>query len=261
MTFATIGSAISAIDGAASVLGDLGITLSTGGVALAIGAISLAVTGLARILGNSQPAINEFSRGLNESREAHQNLRAELEQGQQATANTARALLDLAESGRECANATQIMQGMMDELNATVPGLSLAFDEHGRSINMTREELLGYIAAAAGLETHEANLERLGELYREQAEATRNYEEAQRRLAEEKETAIPIFDDFGEQIGYTYEGLRAAEVAAAYYRDRLGELGVAFHQVEGKGKAAVSFADTTDAPRAKRLARRKGCLW
>ena len=61
-----------------------------------IGGISLAINLLGRAFGNNQPPVSEFTQSLNDSREAHQNLRNELERGQSVTAATARALLDLA---------------------------------------------------------------------------------------------------------------------------------------------------------------------
>ena len=126
------------------------------GIAAGITAVSVVVGALARAFGNSEPPVTDFTRGLNESREAHEKLRRELETNERSTTATARALFELAEAGSDCAIQTGIMRQMMADLNNTVPGLGIAFRDCGRKINMTEGALQRFISEAAGLANHEA---------------------------------------------------------------------------------------------------------
>ncbi|MCL2588371.1 MAG: hypothetical protein FWD84_03075 [Oscillospiraceae bacterium] len=64
MAFATIGSAIAAIDGVERVLGNLKITLSTGKIGLALGAIALVVGTLGSLFRGATGPANDFAEAL-----------------------------------------------------------------------------------------------------------------------------------------------------------------------------------------------------
>lgn len=177
---------------AASALGVTSIGALTGAVlaspvapfALAIGGITAAFTAFHREADQAKTANDEFLESLDETR-------ARLAENTEAAADSADelraqadALLLLAESGELNAAQQQAMLNMIQELNAAVPGLNLAYDEQTGKLNMTAEAVENLIEAEARRLVANEGAKAYSELLVQQMDIARQLEEAEAALEE-----------------------------------------------------------------------------
>ncbi len=92
--------------------------------------------------------------------------------------------------------------GIVNELNAAIPNLNLAYNEQADALNMTTEALLEYIHAQAEQETYAENVETLTEAYKEQAEITTALAEANNALTEAQAAYNAVVN--GDTSAYDY---------------------------------------------------------
>lgn len=114
----------------------------------------------------------------------------------------------VAKEGKTKADKAAIF-GIVNELNAAIPNLNLAYNEQADALNMTTEALLEYIHAQAEQETYAENVETLTEAYKEQAEITTALAEANNALTEAQAAYNAVVN--GDTSAYDY----MSKVAAA----------------------------------------------
>lgn len=93
------------------------------------------------------------------------------------------SLTRLADKENKTAADKAAILGIVNQLNAAVPELNLAYNEQADALNMTTEALIEYIKAQAEQELYAENVEALTEAYKNQAEVTTALAEANNDLA------------------------------------------------------------------------------
>lgn len=151
------------------------VGLVVAGVTALVGALAF----LAVSLGSADKETQAFISGLEESKTAYDELSESIEGEQQTTESLTSALETALAAEEKTAAQKEAILGMVEELNEAVPELGLSYDAMSDSINMTTESLDALVESAAAQEDYEAQVARLSELYVEQADITRNLEEAQ----------------------------------------------------------------------------------
>lgn len=96
-------------------------------------------------------------------------------------------LNDLVDMDNKSSAAKKSILDMVNELNSTIPGLSLAYDEETDSLNMTSEAIEKMIEKQKAQEEYALALEEQRDLTIQRQEAAEALEEAQRMLAEAEE--------------------------------------------------------------------------
>ncbi|MCI9366867.1 MAG: phage tail tape measure protein [Oscillospiraceae bacterium] len=145
----------------------------------------------------------EFTQSLKESREAYEELTGSMAEQQGSTRSLAGALKDLLGTEEKSAAQKQSILRLVDQLNEAVPGLNLAYDEMGDSINMDADALDRFLEKTAQQETYEGQVERLSELYAQRAEISQRLAEAEEGLsAAQAESADYMASYFDIAVDY-----------------------------------------------------------
>lgn len=129
-----------------------------------------------------------FVESLEDSKTAYEDLSAAMEEEQTSTAAALAALENLLAVEEKSATQKENIKQLVDELNEAVPDLGLAYDETADSINMTTDALGAMIEKSAEQEEMEAQVARLTELRKEEAQIAQELEQAETALAEAKES-------------------------------------------------------------------------
>lgn len=127
----------------------------------------------------------EFTQSLKDSKKAYEDLHDTMSEQQESTKAAADALKGLLEVEDKSAAQKAVILDLIEQLNEAVPGLGLAYDSERDALEgLTAAELDASLAKAKAQEEYQAQVERLSELYTEQAEISARLEEAQAALAE-----------------------------------------------------------------------------
>ena len=159
---------------------------------LAAGAVAAvaAVGAFAASLGSADGDTKEFTKSLNESRIAYDELTSTMTAGRASTTATASALLELLAVEERSALQKDLLAGKVAELNEAIPNLGLAYDAATDSINMEADAIERLVEKAAEQEEYEAQVARLSELHTEQAEILSRLEAARATLNEAENTGV-----------------------------------------------------------------------
>lgn len=165
--------------------------------AVAVGVVGLvtALTVLSARCENAGADAQALTKSLKESQAAYEELRTSMEEERFSVSASIRALEDLLAVEDKSAAQKEVIRRMVEELNQSVPGLSLAYDEAADAINMTGDALERMAESAGAQEEYAAQVERLSELYTEQQALEDELTETRERLAEAMADAR--WDSFG----------------------------------------------------------------
>nr|DAW63819.1 MAG TPA: minor tail protein [Caudoviricetes sp.] len=157
----------SMVEGATGAISALNIVLHAN-PALAVAA---AVAGLITLLGTLIPSIQKAIEGTSRLSEAAQEAKASFEEATEAAENqaesalnTVAALESLAEKENKTAAEKATLLELVNQLNESVPNLSLNYDEQTDSLNMTAEAVRALALAERDRAEAEAKAEYLKEL-------------------------------------------------------------------------------------------------
>ena len=167
------------------------LAVSTMGIGLIVGAVVgvvAAVATLAVTITSADEETQNFTKSLEESKAAYDELAAGMEENTRSTEATADALKELLEVENKSEAQKAAIADMVDRLNESVPELGLAYDAASDSINMTTESLDALLDRSSRQAEYEAQVGRLSELYTEQAEINARLTEAQNALADAQAT-------------------------------------------------------------------------
>lgn len=154
-------------------------------VTAAVGALVFAIGGFIASVGDANEDTKNLIKSLNESKQAYDDLMAAMGREQAGTASAAAALKGLLTVEGKSASQKEEIKRLVDQLNAAIPGLNLAYDAEKDAIeNVTGAELDASIARAQAQEEHEAQMERLAELRTEGAAIADQLREAEEKLGE-----------------------------------------------------------------------------
>ena len=158
-------------------------------IAAAIGALVVVVGSWVASLDDADESTKAFTESLEETKTAYEELSASMEEEQAATAATAASLRELLEVEEKSALQKDLIAQKVDELNAAIPELGLAYDKEKDSLEgLTAAELESAIQRAAAQEEYEAQVARLSELDTERIEIENQLTEARLALNEAEET-------------------------------------------------------------------------
>lgn len=153
-------------------------------------AVASAITGLVVAAGAYVSSLEQASEenkafldSLKESQKTFDETARGLQQDADDTLSMVSALESLAAVEVKSTAQKQAMAEMVDQLNQSVPGLALAYDDLNDSLSMTAEDIRAVAQAQAEQQLREAEIQRLSELYVEQAQISTQLAAAETQLA------------------------------------------------------------------------------
>ena len=203
-------------------------------------------------VGDAESSTHAFTKSLQESKAAYDDLMASMGEEQADAAALADALDGLlAVEGKSAAQKAAI-KGLVDDLNEAVPGLSLVYDEEKDSLEgLTAAELAEALAMAQAQEKYEAQADRLKELYVEQAEIAQRLGEAKDGLAEAETRCAGDVEQAASSYGAMAGQQQSAEAATAGLRGTVDALTAAqadnAAQIAELEAATAAYAETQGA--------------
>lgn len=159
----------------------LAVTAAAGALIAVVGSWIVSAT-------EASEQVKEFTASLEETKTAYEDLSAAMEEEQASTSASLAALENLLAVEEKSATQKENIKQLVDELNEAVPGLGLAYDETADSINMTTDALGAMIEKSAEQEEMEAQVARLTELRKEEAQIAQELEQAEAELSAAKES-------------------------------------------------------------------------
>lgn len=158
-------------------------------VAAGVTALVAAIGTFILTLDSADEETKAFTESLQENKTAYEELSSSMAEEQKTTAATASSLLELLEVEEKSALQKDLIAQKVDELNAAIPELGLAYDKEKDSLEgLTAAELESAIQRAAAQEEYEAQVTRLSELDNERIEIENKLTEARLALNEAQET-------------------------------------------------------------------------
>ena len=156
----------------------------------------------------------EFTKSLQESKQAYEELQDAMDKEQGSTKSAMDALMELLAVEDKSAAQKAVILDLIEQLNEAVPGLNLAYDsEKDALVGLTEEEVKSAIARAEAQEKNEARVERLSELYAQQAELSDRLTDAEGDLAAAYESGVTHADAYSRASGGAGAAVRSAEAA------------------------------------------------
>ena len=159
----------------------LAVTAAAGALIAVVGSWIISAT-------EASEQVKEFTASLEESKTAYEDLSAAMEEEQASTAASLAALENLLAVEEKSATQKENIKQLVEELNEAVPGLGLAYDETADSINMTTDALGAMIEKSEEQEEMEAQVARLTELRKEEAQIAQELKQAEDELSAAKES-------------------------------------------------------------------------
>ena len=184
-------------------------------------AVTAAIVGLtaafatwAASLDDETESTKEFTKSLQESKQAYEELQDAMDKEQGSTKSAMDALMELLAVEDKSAAQKAVILDLIEQLNEAVPGLNLAYDsEKDALVGLTEEEVKSAIARAEAQEKNEARVERLSELYAQQAELSDRLTDAEGDLAAAYEAGVTHADAYSRASGGAGAAVRSAEAA------------------------------------------------
>ncbi|MFA1820550.1 tape measure protein [Virgibacillus oceani] len=189
-------------------------------------------------LGDATDALNE---SVQESSDAYQNNQKDIQDTAQANSDLADKIDELANKENKSAGEKQMLSRYIEELNGSVEGLNLSYDEQADAMNMTSQELQARVDLMKAEESGIAAQERLNEIEQERNDIGMQLEEVN-KLREEWN-----------------EGLRDGSVRSGEYANAIADLDeqeqeltgtlddLKVQQAETEEQVAISTKNMTDA--------------
>lgn len=201
-----------------------------------VGAVVTAVGSLVAVLGTlaltsalMSDRTDDLNKRLKESAKAYEEKRAAIREENGDTLAAVSTLEVLASTEQKTAAQKAALSELVDELNETVPGLTLAYDAQTDSLNMTTEALRGLIEAEAQRQLQEEAVGRMVELKKDEARITAELTEAQTGLARAEAEMVSIAAQYEKLGGESYaerhvSAYRTASAEAGRYRSQIETL-------------------------------------
>ena len=185
----TLAAGVTAVVAATAALDVVMAANPIGLIAAATVAAVAAVGAFAFMMTSASEETKAFTGSLQETKAAYEELSETMEAEQEATPASAAALEELLAVEEKSAAQKAAISELVNQLNESVPGLNLAYDEERDALEgLTAAEVSAMVEKAAAQEEYEAQVSRLSELYTEQSEISARLEEAQEALNTAQET-------------------------------------------------------------------------
>ena len=185
----TLAAGVTAVVAATAALDVVMEANPIGLIAAATVAAVAAVGAFAFMMTSASEETKAFTGSLQDTKAAYEELSETMEAEQESTAASAAALEELLAVEEKSAAQKAAISELVNQLNESVPGLNLAYDEERDALEgLTAAEVSAMVEKAAAQEEYEAQVARLSELYTEQSEISARLEEAQEALNTAQET-------------------------------------------------------------------------
>ncbi len=182
--------------------------------ATAAAALVAALGAYVAVMEGSSDSTKKFTGSLQESKAAYDDLMASMGEEKASTQSLADSLKGLLAVEDKSAAQKAVIAKKIDELNEAVPGLNLAYDEASDSLSdvetgmkLTVDAMDAMLERAAKQDEYNAQVDRLSELYSEQAEIAARLKDATAELAEAEEGSA----DAGYQSASAYAAASGAQ--------------------------------------------------
>ena len=184
-------------------------------VAAGVTALVVAIGTYIATLPDAGSETREFTKSLQESKAAYDELMDAMHQRQADTDTLVASLEDmLAIEGKSAVQKDTIIK-LVDQLNEAIPGLGLAYDaEKDALVGLTMEEVKSARDRKKAQEEYEAKQERLAELRTQQAELADRLREAEEELAEAQAQAGEATEEVGSSYAAAAGALASSSGAA-----------------------------------------------
>lgn len=202
------------------------VTSTLGGV---INPVAIGVGALATVLGVATAAFiggrdeaSEWSSAVNEAKksiEGWEETEATMEASQEKTMGLMQSLISLTGQENKTAAQTAQIKNTVDQLNSSVEGLNLSYDEETDTLNMTTEALENYVRTAMLQTKAEAIVDQMVQLEGNRYTLEKQLAEAQEDLAEAQANTNKAVEDGTA----SYDDMHSREVAAQIKCDELQE--------------------------------------
>lgn len=162
--------------------------------AIGIGVAVTAVTALANAADDTVTSTQALNKSLRESEMAYQESSAAILEDTRHVQASISVLEELAAVENKTSAQKESLRMMVEELNESVPGLTLAYDAQTDTLNMTAEAVRQLAEAEAKRQQQAEDLKRMTELYAQQ-------EEIEKKLAEAQEARNSQMQNVSQYIG------------------------------------------------------------
>lgn len=209
------------------------VTSTLGGVinpvAIGVGALSTVLgVATAAFIGGRDEA-NEWSSAVNEAKksvEGWEETEATMEASQEKTMGLLQSLISLTGQENKTAAQTAQIKTTVDQLNNSVEGLNLSYDEETGKLNMTTEALEAYVRTMMLQQKAEAIVDQMVQLESNRYTLEKQLADAQEELAEAQENTNKAIEDGTA----SYDDMHSREVAA---QEKCDELQASLEDVNG----------------------------
>ncbi len=192
---------------ATAVTGVFTAMLQANPVVLVVTAVLSLIAALATFIITAESATDshdELIKSMRESKKAHEENVVAIEGEAKSIDTLIKSVVDLADKEDKTATEKKILLGLIDELNQKVPNLSLAYDEQADSLNLTAEAIMNVAKAQADAKRQQTEIDRISELYVEQAKIADDLLNAQTELESAQKAYNKALNDGGlESSAYT----------------------------------------------------------
>lgn len=223
-------------------------------VAGAIGALITIMVSFSASSKEAEKSNAALTDSLEESKKAFDETADSIQNGADDTLSMVSALENLMEVEVKSTAQKQAMADLVDQLNEAVPELSLAYDAQTDSLNMTAGSIRELAKAQAEQQMQAAEVQRLSELYVEQAQIATDLAAAEYQL-QEAQAALNAMQEAGTYgtVGYEAEtanaeqAVRAAKKSVDELTAAQSENQEAVEALEGKYADAPAAVENTGA--------------
>lgn len=173
---------------------------------------------------------NNVIESVESSSAAYQEQRNEMESTATANQNLAREIESLSEKENKSAQEKELLRSKVEELNGSIDGLNLAYNDEAEALNMSSEELQARLELTKEQTSYNDALERQVEIAKEQHEVASKLSETN-SLQEELNQ---LYEDGAIKKSEYQTKTAELEEQQESLRLKLNELGVEYQEVDGQ---------------------------
>lgn len=189
--------------------------------ALALSALIAGISALVLLMPDATSETNKLLQKVEETADAYDELNEKMQQEKISVSSLMAQIAQLSFIENKSAAEKAKLSELVNQLNAAVPDLALAYNEEADALNMSVDAMRKRIEAQQDAAEYEAQVKRLIELEQEQAELQKQLAEQQELLAERGEGRW--ISTSWEDFGYT-ENIEALNAAIAENQARIDSL-------------------------------------
>lgn len=192
-----------------------------GAVAIALMGVVTALTVMSAQTGDAGREAKNFAKSLKESQQAYEDLEKSMTEERSSINASIRSLESLLAVENKTAAQKEVIRRKVESLNQAIPDLNLAYDAEADSINMTADAMERMAENAGTQEEYAAQVERLNELYSEQAGLQEQLLNVEADLEEARANAQ--WDSFGGAVNDSAAAVGQLEAAESALNAAMAE--------------------------------------